>query len=143
MGLDENQALGQKGELVQHLADRLSATASARTVFGDPVARNGATIIPVASVRYGFGGGGGRRRDQNQEGAGGGGGVRVSPVGYIEMTERGVAFRRIPSTSRLARAVAIAAGVSIAARGIAAAVLPLLTRWRLRSRVRATHSRRS
>ena len=139
MELDDEQPLAQNHELVQHLADRLSASANARTVFGDPVERNGVTVIPVASVRYGFGGGGGSyRRDQNNQRAGGGGGVRISAVGYIEMSDRDVAFRRIPSRSRLARAVAVAAAVaiSIAARAIAVQLSSFSTGFRRESRRR-------
>lgn len=133
MALEEKEAHPGNGDLVQRLADRLSGVAHVRSVFGDPVEREGTTVIPVASIRYGFGGGGGRRPRRDQEGTGGGGGVRISPVGYIEMTGGDVAFRRIRSLSPLARALGVAVGLSIVARGLAAAVLPLLRRRRLRS----------
>jgi uncharacterized spore protein YtfJ len=51
------------------LAERLGLSASAKTVFAEPVQREGVTVIPVAKVRYGSGGGGGI-----EEGQGNGGG---------------------------------------------------------------------
>ncbi len=46
-------------ELFQTISERVQRTASVKTVYGDPIAAEGRTIIPVARVRYGFGGGGG------------------------------------------------------------------------------------
>jgi len=45
---------------VIRLADRIGARVSVKTVFGEPVERDGITVIPVAKVRWGFGGGAGR-----------------------------------------------------------------------------------
>ena len=45
---------------VERVAERLGS-ADARTIYGDPVERNGTTVIPVAKVRFGFGGGAGRK----------------------------------------------------------------------------------
>ena len=45
---------------VERMAERVGAKASVRAVFGDPIERNGITVIPVARVRWGFGGGAGR-----------------------------------------------------------------------------------
>jgi uncharacterized spore protein YtfJ len=81
------------GSLVERLAEKLSAGADVAKVFGEPIDRDGATIIPVAKVRYGFGGGGGGKRDEG--GAGGGGGVQVTPYGYIEVKNGSSEFRRI------------------------------------------------
>ena len=49
---------------------------TARTVFADPIERDGATIIPAAKVRGGGGGGG-----DSEDNAGGGFGLSASPVG--------------------------------------------------------------
>jgi len=80
--------------LVERLAQQLGASTTAQMVYGTPVEREGVTIIPVASARYGFGGGGGARLGE-AEGSGGGAGVIVSPVGYIELREGQARFRRI------------------------------------------------
>jgi uncharacterized spore protein YtfJ len=53
-----------------------------RRVFGDPIEREGVTIIPVASVRGGGGGGGGNGPDEST-GSGAGFGVTARPAGFI------------------------------------------------------------
>lgn len=92
------------------LVESLGGTASASAVFGDPVERDGVTIVPVARVRYGVGGGGGRgggRRkkraadDASQEvGYGHGGGVQAAPVGYIEIRGGRADYKRIADPVR-------------------------------------------
>jgi uncharacterized spore protein YtfJ len=82
------------------MAEKLGAVARAATVFGEPVERNGITVIPVAKARWGFGGGAGQRKDQgasgkHEDGAGGGGGVQVTPVGFIEIKNHEANFRPI------------------------------------------------
>ena len=59
-------------EMLQGARDAMTA----RTVFADPIERDGATIIPAAKVRGGGGGG----ADQ-QDNGGGGFGLSASPVG--------------------------------------------------------------
>ena len=79
------------------MAEKLGAVAKAATVFGEPVERDGITVIPVAKARWGFGGGAGQRKDE--DGAGGGGGVQVTPVGFIEITNHAANFRPIRTMS--------------------------------------------
>jgi uncharacterized spore protein YtfJ len=79
------------------MAEKLGAVAKAATVFGEPVERDGITVIPVAKARWGFGGGAGQRKDE--EGAGGGGGVQVTPVGFIEIKNHEANFRPIRTSS--------------------------------------------
>lgn len=83
--------------LLQELVERLGQSGRARTIFGEPVERNGVTVIPVAKARWGFGGGFGRGSGQGQigGGGGGGGGIVVSPVGYIEIRPDHTRFRPI------------------------------------------------
>ncbi len=97
IGQAEGSVTGGMGDIAARLADRVGSRAGVRAVFGDPVEREGATVIPVARVRWGFGGGGGRggRAREEGEGSGGGGTVSASPVGYIELSGAGVEFRRI------------------------------------------------
>ena len=45
--------------LVERIAERVGVTVKTSTVFGEPVERDGLTVIPVAKARWGFGGGGG------------------------------------------------------------------------------------
>ena len=79
------------------MAEKLGAVAKAATVFGEPVERDGVTVIPVAKARWGFGGGAGQRGDE--DGAGGGGGVQVTPVGFIEIKDHEANFRPIRTVS--------------------------------------------
>jgi len=79
------------------MAEKLGAVARAATVFGEPVERQGVTVIPVAKARWGFGGGVGHGKEE--EGAGGGGGVQVTPVGFIEIRNGQAEFRPIRSLS--------------------------------------------
>lgn len=90
---------GQEGFL-DRMAQRLSATANAATIFGAPVERGDVTVVPVARAVYGFGGGSGTR--SGDEGAGGGGGVRVSPVGFFEIRPGAVHYRPIRDWALLA-----------------------------------------
>jgi uncharacterized spore protein YtfJ len=108
----------QGAQLVDELLERVGRTvgekAQVSTVFGDPVEREGITVIPVAKARFGFGGGGGGGGPKGEEGAGGGGGGggAVTPVGYIEVRAGTAAFRRISNPTDLV-AVAVAASLAV------------------------------
>ena len=65
----EEAARGRGSDLAQALADRVGLKAGAHAVFGQPVEREGITVIPVAKVRWGFGGGGDRGGRGDQAGA--------------------------------------------------------------------------
>ena len=87
--------------LLERLVDRIGGRTGVQAVFGDPIERNGITVIPVARVRWGFGGGSGSgpvtgAADAGMAGgSGGGGAVGAVPVGYIEMGPAGASFRTI------------------------------------------------
>ena len=85
---------------VERIAALIQTSASARQVFGEPVERDGATIIPVARVQWGFGGGG--LGHGAVERGGGGGGVRTTAIGYIEIRNGTSVFRPIFDTTELA-----------------------------------------
>jgi uncharacterized spore protein YtfJ len=74
-------------ELIATLADRLGAHFGVSSVFGEPVQRDGVTVIPVATVRVGFGGGTGSDPAKQQEGEGAGGGGSMTAAGYIELKD--------------------------------------------------------
>ena len=95
---------GSADRFIGTMAEKLGAVARAATVFGEPVERDGITVIPVAKARWGFGGGAGQRKDEGaggkqEDGAGGGGGVQVTPVGFIEIKNSEANFRPIRSVS--------------------------------------------
>jgi len=74
-------------DILTTLADRLGGRFTASTVFGSPVEREGVTVIPVATVRFGLGGGGGEDPNGGQSGEGGGGAGSGTPAGYIEIKD--------------------------------------------------------
>lgn len=95
---------GSAERFIGTMAEKLGAVARAATVFGEPVEREGITVIPVAKARWGFGGGAGQRKDEGaggkqEDGAGGGGGVQVTPVGFIEIKNHEANFRPIRTVS--------------------------------------------
>jgi uncharacterized spore protein YtfJ len=69
---------------------------SAKQVFGDPVERNGVTVIPAASVVGGGGGGASDGTGDAEPGSGFGFGVWARPAGAIEITESGTQWKRAP-----------------------------------------------
>jgi uncharacterized spore protein YtfJ len=98
-------------ELLKRIGQTVGDKAKVSAVFGDPVEREGVTVIPVAKARFGFGGGGGAGGREGEEGSGGGGGggALVSPVGYIELHDGAATFKRISSPTDLLPLVAAAA----------------------------------
>ncbi|MBD2721086.1 spore germination protein GerW family protein [Hymenobacter armeniacus] len=78
---------------VERLAQLLSSSVTAQTIYGAPVERDGVTVVPVARAAYGFGGGSGT--GPQGPGSGGGGGVALQPVGYIELRAGRSRFRPI------------------------------------------------
>jgi len=81
--------------------------ANAKIVYGEPVSAGSKTILPVASICYGFGGGSGRKASQSEEGSGGGAGLAGKPVGVVEITAEHTRF--IPINPN--RTIAMAAGL--------------------------------
>ncbi|MFZ3565955.1 spore germination protein GerW family protein [Streptomyces sp. BH097] len=83
--------------LLERLADKLGGRASVGAVFGEPVFREGVTVVPVAQAGFGFGGGTGREkaRDKDEEGGGGGGGAWAKPLGFIEIKDGAAVYKPI------------------------------------------------
>jgi len=115
-------AADERSELVNELLERVGQTlgdkAQASTIFGEPVEREGVTVVPVAKARFGFGvgGGSGAREEDQGSGGGGGGGVAVSPVGYIELRDRSSEFKRISTPREMIALVAAASLALLAVR---------------------------
>jgi uncharacterized spore protein YtfJ len=67
---------------VQTILSQARDAMTVKRVFGEPIERNGVTVIPVATVA---GGGGGGSGSSNEDGGGSGGGVgygmRATPAG--------------------------------------------------------------
>jgi uncharacterized spore protein YtfJ len=103
--------------LLDWLVSEVGGHASVQAIFGDPVERDGVTVVPVARVRWGVGGGGGEGPDG--AGSGGGGGVSAEPVGYIEITSAGATFRPLAPSVGPAHLVAAGVGAAIVIRALA------------------------
>lgn len=97
---------------LRELSDRLGASASVKTVFGDPVTCGDRTVVPVAKVFYSFGGGAGRRHGEQEGGPGGAGGgaggtVAAWPSGALEVTPQGTRFVGVHDGKLLAISAAV------------------------------------
>jgi uncharacterized spore protein YtfJ len=103
--------------LLERLISHVGGHARVQAVFGDPVERDGVTVIPVARVRWGVGGGGGSAPEGS--GSGGGGGVTADPIGYIEITSAGASFRPIARSLGAATILAFAIAAAIVLRALA------------------------
>lgn len=122
----QEAASGPTASFVERIAHRLGLHASASAVFGDPVDRDGITIIPVAKVKWGFGGGSGRGIEEGSEtgeigeGSGAGGGVAASPLGYIEIQDGQATFHRIKDPAAIVPLI-LAGGIAgwLTLRGLA------------------------
>jgi uncharacterized spore protein YtfJ len=97
-------------------------TMTVKRVFGDPIERDGMTVIPVANV---MGGGGGGRGDSPDQGTGSGAGfaVRATPAGVYVIRdgmvewEPAVDMGRVILVGQLVAIVALLALRSILKRG--------------------------
>jgi uncharacterized spore protein YtfJ len=103
--------------VLEHILAQIGVHARAQAVFGEPVERDGVTVIPVARVRWGFGGGGGSAPEGS--GSGGGGGVAADPIGYIEITSAGASFRPVAQPFGTATVVGAAIAAAIVIRALA------------------------
>jgi uncharacterized spore protein YtfJ len=102
--------------ILQSLKDSI-VTANVKSVYGEPIAAQGKTVIPVAKIIYGYGAGAGTGGVGNSgtrgEGGGGGGGARAIPVGVVEVSDRQTRFVPIGDRRKLAGAVAMGIGMGI------------------------------
>jgi uncharacterized spore protein YtfJ len=110
----------ESGGFVSAVAGRIGSAAGVTAVFGEPVERDGVTVVPVARAAWGAGGGGGGEGED--EGHGAGGGTIATPHGFIEIGGGKARYRRVGSPLR--RALLLLAAVLA---GAGAAVL--LQRW--------------
>jgi uncharacterized spore protein YtfJ len=93
----------------QSIFEPLSKSANVKSVYGEAIAAQGKTIIPVARIAYGMGGGGGKKLGQSNpgEGEGGGGGIYATPVGFLEITDAETRFVPLGEKRKLLGAVLI------------------------------------
>lgn len=104
-------------ELTDTIIDVTDAT-DVRKVFGEPIERDGVTVIPVAKVGGGAGGGGGSDETGNA-GRGGGYGIGARPMGVYVIKHGEVTFQPIVDLQKIilgGQALALVALLTI--RGI-------------------------
>ncbi|MCC7106857.1 MAG: hypothetical protein IT307_17125 [Chloroflexi bacterium] len=114
--------------LAERLAQRLGASVQSANIFGQPVEREGVTVVPVAKASWGFGGGGGSGGEGTPgagSGSGGGGGVSVRPVGFIEISGGQARFRAIHDVDEVKIILASAVATAVLLAGIGSIVSKL------------------
>jgi uncharacterized spore protein YtfJ len=117
-------------ELIESAVEHVQARAGVKIVYGDPVAIDGKTIIPVAKIAYGFGGGTAAKKTSaapkktsaapeeespaaGESGEGAGGGLSAKPVGVVEISGAGTKFVPFAQTKKLTIAAAIGSGLGL------------------------------
>jgi uncharacterized spore protein YtfJ len=111
-------------ELIKSVRDALSV----RQVFGEPVERDGVTVIPAATVIGGGGGGGGQEvqqpsnedgeaEPQGQSGVGFGFGGMIWPAGAFEIKDDRVTWRPAIDVTRVLVLVLVLAIAVVRGRG--------------------------
>ena len=114
--IEQETQSGRSENMLERLANRIGGSVRVKTIFGEPVEKNGVTVIPVARARWGFGGGsnagGNTRGHQTGEGSGtgGGGGVTVFPAGYVEVRDGRARFHPIYDPANVAQII-VASGI--------------------------------
>lgn len=74
--------------LLKGTVEELDRLLNAKNVLGEPIEKDGVTIIPMVSYGFGFGVGGGADQKKGQgSGTGGAGGIK--PVGAIVIDQHG------------------------------------------------------
>ena len=94
---------------VDELLKGAQESISARRVYGEPVERDGTTVIPAASVRGGGGGGG-----DNENNGGGGFGLMARPVGaYVIKPDGDVSWEPAIDVLRMTIGWQIVSGLAV------------------------------
>ncbi|WP_323779854.1 GerW family sporulation protein [Thalassovita sp.] len=84
-------------KLLKGTVEELDRLLNARNVLGEPIDREGATVIPIVSYGFGFGAAGGEDA-KSGGGAGTGAGGGIKPVGAIVFDGEGARVEAIKGT---------------------------------------------
>jgi len=80
--------------LLKNTVEELDRLLNAKNVLGDPIEKDGSTVIPIVSYGFGFGAGGtDSPKTGNGGGSGGGGGIK--PIGAIILDAKGARVEAI------------------------------------------------
>jgi uncharacterized spore protein YtfJ len=74
---------------------------TARRVYGEPIEKDGVTVIPAAAIRGGGGGGEGEGPDTGSTGSGAGFGMTGRPVGAYRIKDGEVAWVPAADTTKV------------------------------------------
>lgn len=89
-----------------------------RRVFGDPIEKDGVTLIPAAAVRGGGGGGEGESDEGDSSGFGGGFGLTARPVGAYQIKNGEVTWVPAADTTRVIILSQVVAVVALLVAGV-------------------------
>ena len=108
-------------KLLKTAVEDIERVLNSKTVVGDPITVEGATIIPLVSIGFGFGAGGASRKPNSDTedvagGTGAGGGVK--PVAVITVSKEGVKLQSLTGggTFSLIEKVVDTVGKTVASR---------------------------
>ena len=100
--------------LLKGTVEELEQLLNAKNILGDPIEREGATVIPIVSYGFGFGAGGNTAQKSGRSaGTGGGGGIK--PLGAIIFDKDGARVESVKGT--LTNMTEIAAEAATAVMG--------------------------
>ena len=74
--------------LLKGTVEELERMLNAKNVLGDPIEKDGATVVPIVSYGFGFGAGG-SAGGKSGSGSGTGGGGGIKPLGAIILDKDG------------------------------------------------------
>jgi uncharacterized spore protein YtfJ len=109
--------------LLKVTVEELDKLLNPKNVLGDPIEKDGATVIPIVSYGFGFGAGGGEGGQGASAGTGGGSGAGggIKPVGAIIIDDSGARVESVKGAmSSVAQTLAEAAGRVMGAKAAAA-----------------------
>lgn len=97
---------------LQQLVSGVGDSLTVKRVFGEPYAKNGVTVIPVAEVRGGGGGGEGEDSDHSG-GMGGGFGLSARPAGVFVLKGDDAIWKPAVNVNRLMLGFQVVAVVAL------------------------------
>jgi uncharacterized spore protein YtfJ len=84
-------------KILKSNVEELERLLSAKNVLGDPIEREGSTVIPIVSYGFGYGAGGGNN-PKTGSGLGTGGGGGIKPLGAIIFDKDGARVEAVKGT---------------------------------------------
>lgn len=97
----ENKRMSNLMNVMSFTADKTKELADAGSVLGQPITRDGITVIPVSELSVGFAGGGADAMDasrhKEQHPAGAGGKINVKPITFLVLDDTGAHLLNIRS----------------------------------------------